>query len=748
MDAPLIAAVAVSAATYAIDKPYSYRVPESLREQAVPGARVAVPFGRGNKSSEGIILSAAPGEVTRGLKSVEAVLDEIPWLSQEQLRLALHVSSRFFCTVFDAVRSILPAGVWYRNGKSPKRGKTEKYVSLAIPTEEARLLITQKKSRAPKQAAILELLAATADDLSVTEIVYETGATSAVLGALIKLGAVAVTEREVFRRPSIELEIAEPAILTDEQNAAFSTLLSELHAPEPRAALLYGVTGSGKTSVYLKLIEQTLNLGKTAIVLVPEIALTPQLMRIFVSRFGDDVAVLHSALSGGERFDEWKRIKNGSVKVAIGTRSAIFAPLTRLGLIVIDEEQEHTYKSESAPRYHARDVAKYLCAQSNALLVLGSATPSIESMYRAQRGGYKLVRLDNRYNAQALPNVIIADLKDELKHGNGGAIGAVLYEELRENIRRGEQSILFINRRGASQLVSCGECGYTFSCDNCDVSLTYHSANHRLMCHYCGSSHETPERCPDCGGKLKYVGAGTQKVEEELRTMFPDTAILRMDADTVSASNPHSRILGEFRDKRASILLGTQMVAKGLDFENVTLVGVVLADLSLYVNDYRAHERTFSLITQVVGRAGRGEKPGRAVIQTMTPFNSVITLASQQDYDEFFAQELEHRRGAGVPPVRDLLTITATGLDESAVLRGCVKIRDSLAGYLASDAELSILGPAPMPIPRINNRYRYRVTLLGTNSKPVRDAIAHTLREFAKDGLNRGVTVHADVDPV
>ena len=746
MQPTIIAAVAVSSATYAIDKPFSYRVPESLLLQAIPGARVAVPFGRGNKSVEGIILTVAPGEPTRGLKAIERVLDDTPLLNDEQMKLALWVSSRFFCTVFEAVRAMLPAGVWYRDGKSPKRGKTEKYARLSIPADEAQTLAVQKKARSPKQSAILEFLC-DGEAKSVADIVYQTGATAAPLSALLKLGVVEIEEREVFRRPVVELEEPAPQELTEDQAAAYDTLSEDLNAPAARAALLYGVTGSGKTTVYLRLLEQTLAVGRTGIVLVPEIALTPQLMRVFVSRFGDDVAVLHSALSGGERFDEWMRIKNGSVKVVIGTRSAIFAPLENIGLIVIDEEQEHTYKSENAPRYHARDVAKYRCARSRALLVLGSATPSVESMFRAQSGDYRLVRLRNRFNERELPNVIIADLKAELRAGNSGAIGSVLEEELRRNIDAGEQSILFINRRGASQIVSCGECGFTFSCDNCDVSLTYHSANHRLMCHYCGASHETPTVCPDCGGRLKYVGAGTQRVEEELRVKFPQAKILRMDADTVSAANPHSRVLGEFRDGRAHILLGTQMVAKGLDFENVTLVGAVLADLSLFVNDYRANERTFSLITQVVGRSGRGEKPGRAVIQTMTPTHEVICLAAAQDYDAFYAGEIERRDGAALPPVRDLLTVTASGAEEAAVMRGCVIIRDSLMGYLKNEPELDVLGPAPMPVPRVNNRYRYRVTILGANTKNVRAAIAHTIREFAKDGKNRGIAVHADVDP-
>ncbi|MDR0838963.1 MAG: primosomal protein N', partial [Oscillospiraceae bacterium] len=562
-----------------------------------------------------------------------------------------------------------------------------------------------------------------------------------------RLGAILTEEREQFRRPAVSIVEPSPLALTAEQTAVFSRLRAELLRPEPSAALLCGVTGSGKTSVYIKLIEETIALGKTAIVLVPEIALTPQLMSIFVSHFGDDVAVLHSALGSGERYDEWKRINSGRVKVAVGTRSAIFAPLDNIGLIVIDEEQEHTYKSESSPRYHARDVAKFRCARSGGLLVLGSATPSVDSMSRARDGTYTLVRLGERYNERPLPDVLIADMKQELKNGSGGAIGGILENEIRENILRGEQSILFINRRGAAHIVSCGECGYTFSCPNCDVSLTYHSANSRLMCHYCGHSREAAGECPECGGRLKFVGAGTQRVEEELHEKFPGERVIRMDADTVSAANPHSRLLGEFRDGKAPILLGTQMVAKGLDFENVTLVGVVLADLSLYVNDYRAHERTFSLITQVIGRAGRGAHPGRAVIQTMTPENDVIRLASRQDYDGFFELEIARRIAAGAPPARDLLTVTASGMDEAAVLMGCVRIRDSLAGYLKNEPDVSILGPAPTAIPRINNRYRYRISLLCKNSRRIRDTLAHTVREFARDGKNRGVSAHADTDP-
>jgi primosomal protein N' (replication factor Y) len=749
--ASLVAAVAVSAAKYPIDKPYSYRVPESIAATAVPGVRVVVPFGRGNKSSEGIVLSIEKREPERNLKPIEAVLDldgdgaAAPLLGEEQLKLALWMSGQFFCTVFEALRAMLPAGLWFRDGKSPKRDKTVKTILLEIPPEEARSLAAGR-ARAPSQAAVLNLLA-DEGELSQSELMYRTGAASGVFKALTRLGAIRVEQRELFRRPAVDIIPPDEIVLTREQTAAYEKLRAELERTDAAAALLYGVTGSGKTAVYIKLIEAAISRGEASIVLVPEIALTPQLMSIFVSRFGDNVAVLHSSLGSGERYDEWKRIKSGAVSVVIGTRSAIFAPLENIGLIIIDEEQEHSYKSEQSPRYHAREVAKYRCARHKALLVLGSATPSVESMSKARGGAYTLVRLGERFNTRPLPDVLIADMKEELKAGSADSIGRVLENELRENVSHGEQSILFLNRRGASHIVSCGECGYTFSCPNCDVSMTHHTANGRLMCHYCGYSQSEASACPECGGRLKFVGAGTQKVEEELRAKLPEARIIRMDADTVSAANPHTKLLGEFRAGRGSILLGTQMVAKGLHFEGVTLAGVVFADLSLFVSDYRAHERTFSLITQVIGRAGRGELAGRAVIQTMTPGHEVIRLAARQDYDEFFEREIARRTASGAPPSRDLLAITASGAKEESVLAGCVKIRDSLRGYLSDENDVAVLGPAPAAVMRINNRYRYKITLMCKASRRVREVVAHTVREFSRDGKNRGVSVHADIDP-
>ena len=547
-------------------------------------------------------------------------------------------------------------------------------------------------------------------------------------------------------------ERAAPPVLNAEQQAAFEGLDALAAAERPAAALLYGVTGSGKTQVYLRLIYEALARGRTAMVLVPEIALTPQLLRIFASHFGDDIAVLHSSLRAGERYDEWKRVRSGQARVVIGTRSAVFAPLRNLGLLILDEEQESTYKSENVPKYHARDVAKYRCAQNDALLVLGSATPSVESMYHARRGDYRLFTLRRRYNEQAMPEVLIADMKQELRAGNGTSLSGPLRAGLAAAMEAGEQSILFLNRRGASRMVTCGECGEVPTCPRCSVHLTYHSANGRLMCHYCGHSEPLPDACPSCGGALNFLGYGTQKVEEELHAAFPGREILRMDTDTVSATQSHEKLLSRFEKERIPVLVGTQMVAKGLDFENVTLVGVISADLSLYVDDYRAGERTFSLLTQVVGRAGRGAKQGRAVIQTFTPENDVIRCAARQDYDSFYEQEIELRRMRLCPPFRELFVLTASGPLESAVLRTCMRLRRSLEGWLAQppfrDWELTVLGPAPASVAKINDRYRYRLTLAAQNTKEIRAMVAHLVRCAQTDKENKGVSVSADVNPL
>ncbi len=817
-----IAKIAVSASTYAIDRPYDYLIPGPLEGMVRPGMRAAVPFGRGNRVSDGIVLAVGSREDGEKLKSILALLDEEPLLDEDAIRLALWMREQYFCTVYDAVRAMIPAGLWFslkacwriapgigreaaydaageckraqklvellfanggwaEEGKirtafgvsdpgmairmleksgvivreaSAARGindKTEQIAALAMDPSSAMALLAPKRRRAPLQYAAGEAICAVGET-SAKELCYFTGASMATLRSLEKMGVLTLSRREVYRRPQLPAyEEAAPVELSREQAEAYEGLLA-LTEGGSAAALLYGVTGSGKTQVYLKLIHTLLERGKTALVMVPEIALTPQLMRIFASHFGHRVAILHSSLSAGERCDEWKRARAGEARVVVGTRSAVFAPLPRLGVIILDEEQEPSYKSEQNPRYHAREVARYRCYKAGALLLLGSATPTVESMYRAKQGEYHLFTLCRRYNQQALPEVTVVDMKEELRRGNGGTISAPLAAMLEETIERGEQAILFLNRRGASRMVTCGECGQTPVCPRCSVHLTYHSANRRLMCHYCGWSQPLPDRCPSCGGLLNFIGAGTQKVEEELHSLFPGTAVLRMDADTVSAVHSHERILDKFRRERVPILLGTQMVAKGLDFENVTLVGAVSADQLLYTGDIRAPERAFSLLTQVAGRAGRGEKAGRAVVQTFTPDNDVIRFAASQDYDSFYRQEVRLRETRGLPPFCDLFMLSASGLEETAVLQTLVRLREALGNALRqapyNKIPCRLLGPAPAPVAKLNDRYRFRLVLSAQNTRVVRQLMAHLLRQAQADRKNRGVALSADLNPL
>lgn len=742
-----VAKIAVSAATYWVDKPYDYLIPEKMRECVVPGVRVTVPFSRGNRRSEGIVLEVTDHSEYESLKAISSVLDEKPVLSREQIKLALWMRERFFCTVYDAVKTILPSGFWFSpDGSRRTNDKLVEMISLTVPAEEAFEIAQNKRGKAPQQAAILELISATGTVPSKEALLF-TGASRQSLKALINAGLIETSFEEAFRRPEVWCdETAELPVLNAEQDTAFKNICELLNG-KPEAALLFGVTGSGKTSVYIHLIEKVLSDGKSAILLVPEIALTPQMLQTFSSYFGNNIAVLHSSLSVGERYDEWKRVRSGEARLAIGTRSAIFAPCENLGLIIIDEEQEDSYKSENSPRYHARDIAKYRCARSNALMLLGSATPDIESRYSAEIGKYKYFELKERYNSMQLPEVRIVDMKREMRRGNGGNLSIELQNELSQNLSRGEQSILFINRRGANKLISCPECGYVYKCPRCSVSLTYHSANKRLMCHYCGYSRYPDKECPDCGGILSYIGAGTQLIEEELNQLFPDAAVLRMDTDTVKAAGSHEALLERFKNEKIPIMVGTQMVTKGLNFENVTLVGVISADQSLYCSDYRSGERTFSLITQVVGRGGRGEKPGRAIIQTFTPQNEIIKQAAAQDYESFYKSELELRKLQGTPPLFDIISVTASGLNEDLVLRCCAAIRNTLHASVNNRGDVSILGPAPLPVVKVNNRYRYRINVCCHADSEMRNIISAVLIKFNSDAKYKGVSIFADNNP-
>lgn len=745
-----VAKIAVSAAPYWIDKPYDYLIPEEMAGSALPGVRVLVPFSRGNRACEGIILGVSESSEYSPdkLKAVLRLLDEEPILSGEQIKLALFMRDRFFCTVYDAVKAILPAALWFNDrGERRAKDKTVTMIRLAVSAEEASEVMEAKRRRAVQQSRILELLCSF-EALPLHDVLLHADAGRPAVKALEKQGLVELYDKEVFRRPTVLCdELQELPQLNVDQEKVFHGLSKLAGAGNAAAALLFGVTGSGKTSVYVHLIREQLERGRSAILLVPEIALTPQMLQTFSSYFGDRIAVLHSSLSVGERYDEWKRIRSGKAKLVIGTRSAVFAPVRDLGLLIIDEEQEESYKSENPPRYNTRDVAKYLCARAGCLLLLGSATPDVASRYNAETGRYAFFTLAKRYNELAMPEVSVVDMKRELRRGNTGDISSFLRGEIARNLDRGEQSILFINRRGAHKLISCVSCGYTYKCPRCSVSLTYHSSNCRLICHYCGFSQRVDAVCPDCGGELKYLGSGTQYVVEQLDELFPGVSVLRMDTDSVAPAGSHEKLFERFRNEKIPIMVGTQMVTKGLNFENVTLVGVLNADQSLYAGDYRAGERTFSLITQVVGRSGRGRVPGRAVIQTFTPDNPIIRQAAAQDYEAFYASEIELRRLQNAPPIVDLISVTASGLAEEQVLRTAHYLADWLRNAFLDTPGVSVMGPAPLPVLKINNRYRYRIHVACQSNAVTRRTIAQVVMECSADKRFRGVSIFADSDP-
>ena len=807
----MIGKIAVSAANFAIDKPYSYWIPRDMT--LAPGQRVTVPFGRGNRRAEGVVLSVEEGS-REGLKTVEAVLDETPLLSPLQLRLAAFLRERYFCTFYDACRAILPAGLWFDTkavysltdnrewkektirkpgaaeilrlmeelgggAREPElealglaretledalrylagkkwiaaqteylrrgRDKTEKIATLTASAEEAR----EYAQRAPKQRAVLEMLS-NLGQVSVKELCYFTGATPAAVRRLEEKGFVALTDRPVLRcREIVPAPLEGPLVLNEEQESCFRGLRDRMEGENPGVALLYGVTGSGKTSVYIRLIRECLEQGKSALLLVPEIALTPQLLGLMAAYFGNQVAVLHSSLPAGERYDQWKRVRSGEAKLVVGTRSAVFAPCTP-GLIILDEEQEHSYKSENTPRYHAREVAIWRGAKEGALVLLGSATPSIETMYRAKTGVYGLYTLHRRFNGRPLPRVEIVDMRRELELGNDGSLSIPLRQAMIDTEEAGKQTILLLNRRGASRALVCVDCREAPECPRCSIRLTYHSANDRLMCHYCGFSEPAPRRCPKCGGPLKPIGTGTQKVQQELAALFPQMETLRMDADTVSAVNTHEKILERFQQEHIPVLLGTQMVAKGLNLPQVTLVGVLDADLSLYTGGYRAGETTFNMLTQVVGRAGRGDTPGRAVIQTLVPEHQVIRLAAEQDYEGFYNLEIQLRRVQDAPPFGDCAIVTFLGQDERNVLAAAAKFRDSIRAALEqpdyAGERCGVLGPAPCPVPKINYNYRYQLTLRCAMTKKLRSLLAWLLGKLAADKEFRSVSAFVDVN--
>lgn len=809
----ITAGIAVENSVYHFDKIFDYTVPRHLIETAKCGCRVTVPFGRGNRTRQGIILylKQLNNESADKYKNISAVLDEKPVLSKELIDLVYFMKERYFCSYYDCVKTILPIGLNYKISIAyscnkqvekhlfklseeeqkvydflySKRKPVEKSVLFSamnyeddntivdIMVKKSYLIKTDDTNRkvkdasvkmvrltsgtieakvTPKQQSVIEILQMVGG-VSVKEVCYFTGITPGVVETLVKNRVCEYFQEEVFRTPIAKQaeRNTDEILLTGQQTAAYEDLISKCEEKKPFVSLLYGVTGSGKTSVFMKVIDKVYADGKGVIVMVPEISLTPQMINLFSSRYGDDVAVFHSGLSLGERLDEWKRVKNGQAKIAVGTRSAVFAPFEDLGLIIMDEEQEYTYKSESTPRYHARDIAKFRCAKNNCLLLLSSATPSVDTFYNCKNGNYGMNVLSERYGTAQLPMVIIADMNEEQETGNTTGISSVLAKAIEENLNDKKQSILLINRRGHNTAVSCRNCKEVVSCPNCSISLTYHSANNRLMCHYCGYSQNITNECPTChSNSLNFSGMGTQMAEQTIAEVFPKARILRLDTDATMSKYSYEKKLQKFAMGEYDIMVGTQMVAKGLNFPNVTLVGVLSIDQMLYNDDYRSYERTFSLLTQVVGRSGRGEHKGRAIIQTYTPENPTILLAANQDYNEFYKGEVELRKAMLYPPFADICMVGFVGENAEKAEQAADFFTKELIFAAKNDygkMPLRVLGVTPANIMKISNKYRYKLVLKCRNSKQFREMISRLLIDIKKDKRFNSVTVFADVNP-
>lgn len=733
-----IATVAVERTFFNLDSDYDYAVPPALADRVRPGVAVEVPFGSGNRLRRGIVLQVFVG-INPALKDIAHVCDYGTVLDESQIRLARWMKSRYFCTTYECLLQMLPRGF----GKIGVAGVRMAELTVSRGEELPRLT--------PKQQSVADLLL-DIGSATVEEIKTLCGVGDGVLKNMEKCGVLRFFKKEKYRNPYADLPAAPKAAeieLSAEQTKAYHTLSAMLDG-DGGSALLYGVTGSGKTQVYMRLIDRALQQGKDTIVLVPEIGLTPQVLGLFHQRYGRQVAVLHSGLSVGERNDEYRRADRGEAKIVLGTRSAVFAPLHTLGLIIMDEEQELTYKSERTPRYHARDIARYRAGESGVLFVMASATPSIESYAAAKAGKYTLCSLEHRFGNAALPQVCTVDMKGELHAGHRSPLSRTLQKQIQSNLDAGKQTILLMNRRGYNTFIACNDCGHVITCPNCSISLTYHSYSNRLMCHYCGYSKPLDNTCPECGSHaVRYSGFGTQRIEDELQALFPAARILRMDADTTAGKFSHQKLFDAFAAHEYDILVGTQMVAKGLDFDDVTLVGVVNADNALYDENYLSHERAFDLITQVVGRSGRRDATGTAVIQTIDPCNPVIDLAARQDYPAFFETEYALRRILTYPPFCDIYGVFFVSEDENAAALAAKAFFDTLVlENKEQQQKLIVLGPSPARISKISNTYRYRLAIKCKNSKSVRNLLMQVLKATVKMKELRKVQISIDLNPI
>ncbi len=794
----MTAKIAVENTLFAFDKLFSYTIPQELSEMISAGMRVVVPFGRGNTKRVGLVFEVCDEDVEK-TKPISAVIDDEPVISSELLELCRWLSENTFCTYFDAFRAMLPPGLSYSLKSRFSIADEILIVSeddkkLAEQLKNAdniELLISERKSDidrliksgavvreeipkrrvgdenivmvrlsesydeteklTPKQKKAVEFVREN-ESASVHEVCYACASTPAVVNRLVEKNILEKYEYSVFRTDRSETRSEDPddIVFSPKQQEVFDGILSLMNDPKPRCALLRGVTGSGKTSVYIRLINEAVKQGKTAIMLVPEISLTPQTVGKFRRLFGNLTAIMHSSLSVGERADEYRRVKEGKARIVIGTRSAVFAPVKDLGIIVIDEEGEQSYKSENAPRYHARDIAKQRCFAQNALLLLASATPSLDSYYNGKKGRYSLFEIDERYNSAVLPDVSIIDMKNERQGGNMSDFSEPLINALEDNLNKGEQSIILLNRRGYRTSVRCSRCGKPVECPNCAIPLTYHKANESMICHYCGFMKKPDRICRKCGGQFfGMTGEGTQLVEDTLSQIFPTARILRMDADTTSGKAAFEKKFNAFARHDYDIMVGTQMIAKGLDFPDVTLVGVLKTDNLLYNADYKAYERTFSLITQVVGRAGRADKKGRAIIQTFSPEHFVINLAAAQDYPAFYEEEIKLREATFCPPMCDIVTFGFSATSQSV----CANAAKKFAAMLRKKAEefgervpIKILGPAPNVVEKVNGRYRFTLMVKCVNSPLLRRAVRETLMAAYEDKELENVKFFADIN--
>lgn len=711
----MIAEIIINSNVKNLNKIFDYNVPTDLEGTICVGDRVLVPFGNKKTFEEGFVIGLKE-KTEYKVKDIVKIQNEIK-LTKENIELAKLMAKRYFCNISDCIKLMLPPGTISKNIENRIKDKKQRFVYLKKDIEEIEQDIESKIIKSEKQKRVLNFLIQN-DGIQTTDLEVITDTTSAILKTLQNKEYIEIIEQEVERNPFINknIERTNKLKLTPEQKEAFEKIEKEIKEENYKEFLLYGVTGSGKTEIYLQAIEEVLKKGKTAIVLVPEISLTPQMVDRFISRFGqEDIAVLHSKLSVGERYDQWKKIKKGECKIVIGARSAIFAPINNLGLIIIDEEHDSSYKSETNPRYNVKELAGYIAKQNSIPLILGSATPDVCTYYKAKNNNIELLELTKRANNSKLPIVETVDLRMELANGNKSILSEKLYNEIEKNLLDKKQTILFLNRRGYSTFVMCRDCGYTVKCKNCNITMTYHLNTNKLKCHYCGHEEKSVLECPECHSKnIKYFGTGTQKLEEEINKIFPNASTIRMDIDTVSKKNSHEEILNKFKNENIDILIGTQMVVKGHHFPNVTLVGVIAADSSLYIEDYKASERTFQILTQVAGRAGREKLPGRVIIQTYNPENFAIECSKKQEYDKFYETEIELRKQLKYPPFCDIISIGLTDIDNNKIKNVSERLYKNIKNLIEKEnTNIFIYKPLPCPIDKIKNRYRWRIIIKG-----------------------------------